>query len=241
MTSVAFTPQFVQTKNVRNFAALMDGLQEGKLGLGEGDERLGCVWGRAGRGKTRTVQTWAAHHGAVYLETAIVWSELDFLKALCRELGIRNPAGRRGRAFSDAVDALIARPVTVFVDELERFGQRFLEIIRDLAKITGGIFVLIGEEELPHLMQRNRRIWSRTYRQVEFEAIDPADLVWYVNKTTGLSLTKEALAVMHKASGGDLRIIRRDTINLVRIANARGITEIDENTAKIAVKSGLQG
>ena len=96
-STVKFKPTFVQTKNVRSFETLMQGLMIGKGGAGEGDERLGCIWGRAGRGKTRTVQTWAARNGCVYIETVSVWSELDFLQKLCLEFGIRQIPGRRGR------------------------------------------------------------------------------------------------------------------------------------------------
>jgi DNA transposition AAA+ family ATPase len=240
MAKIQFTPRFVNTRNVNNFAATMDALMFSRGGRGDGDERLGCVHGQAGRGKTRTVQTWAARHNAVYLETAIVWSELDFLQALCRELGVRKPAGRRGKAFADAIDVLLINPRPVFIDEIERFGQRMLEVVRDLAKITGGVFVLIGEEELPHLMKLNRRMWSRTYQAMEFEPASPADIVAFVKDTAGLKLTAEAMKVMHQASGGDLRIIRRDTINLVHVVNSMARTgEVSGETARIACKSGL--
>lgn len=239
---VQWNPRFVNTRNVSNFAALMDGLRLSKGGRGEGDERLGCVFGRAGRGKTRTVHAWAANHGAIYLETAIVWSELDLLRALCRELGVRQIPGRRGQAFSEAVDQLLINPRVVFIDEIERFGQRMLEVVRDIAKVTGGIICLVGEEELPHLMKQNRRMWSRTYQAMEFEPATPADIVAFVNQTTGLKLTAEAMAVMHKASTGDLRIIRRDTISLVHVVNSMGREgDVSKETAEIAVKSGLQG
>lgn len=239
---IQFAPGFVNTRNVNNFAAMMDGLMLSLGGHDDGDERLGCVFGRAGRGKTRTVQTWAAHHNAVYLETAIVWSELDFLRALCHEVGIRNPAGRRGKCFADAVDMLISMPRPVFIDEIERFGQRMLEVVRDVAKVTGGVIVLVGEEELPHLMKLNRRMWSRTYQSMEFEPAAPADIIGYVHQTTGLKLTREAVGVMHKASGGDLRIIRRDTINLVHVVNSmERYGDVAAETAEIACKSGLNG
>ena len=94
MKSIQFTPTFVQTKNVRTFNSLMDGLLAGRGD--RGDERLACVSGRAGRGKTRTVQTWAARNGAPYLETVSVWTDLDFLRALCAELGVRQVPHRRG-------------------------------------------------------------------------------------------------------------------------------------------------
>jgi len=239
---VQFSPRFVNTRNVRSFAVLMDALMFAKSGHTDGDERLGCVWGRAGRGKTRTVQTWAANNDAVFIETVRSWSELDFLKKICLELGIRNPAGRRGKAFSDALDSLLINPRVMFFDEIERFGQKYLEIVRDLAKLSGGIFVLVGEEELPHLMRQNRRVWSRTYREMEFLPAEPSDVVSYINQTTGLKLSTEALAIFHGVSGGDIRIIRRDTINLVHVVNSMERTgDVTGETAKIACKAALKG
>ena len=75
MKSIQFTPTFVQTKNVRTFNSLMDGLLAGRGD--RGDERLACVSGRAGRGKTRTVQTWAARNGAPYLPHGVDASSGD--------------------------------------------------------------------------------------------------------------------------------------------------------------------
>lgn len=241
-TSIKFTPTFVQTKNVRTFDTMMNGLLIGKVGVGEGDERLGCVWGRAGRGKTRTVQSWAAKNGCVYIETVSVWSELDFLQKLCYELGVRQIPGRRGRCFELIIEKMTMNGVPMFIDEIERFGQRFLEIIRDLVKITGGVIVLIGEEELPHLMKQNRRIWSRTYRAMEFEPVSQSDIIMYVGQCTGLKMSEAATEIMHKASGGDLRIVRRDTINLAHAASSlRRTGEVDVELARIACKQGLQG
>jgi len=240
--TVKFKPTFVQTKNVRSFETLMQGLLIGKGGAGEGDERLGCIWGRAGRGKTRTVQTWAARNGCVYIETVSIWSELDFLQKLCREFGIRQVPNRRGRCFDAIIEAMTMNPQPVFIDEIERFGQKFLEIIRDLVKITGGIVVLIGEEELPHLMKQNRRVWSRTYRAMEFDPVSATDVVMYVRQCTGLELNTQAAENMHRASGGDLRIVRRDTINLAHAATSlRRNGEVDAELAAIACKCGLQG
>ena len=74
---IKIEPVFVETKNTRNFNVIMAGLE---LAAGEG--RLGMVWGRAGRGKTRTAQRFAAHNRGVYMRMLKVWrtSELDFLR-----------------------------------------------------------------------------------------------------------------------------------------------------------------
>ena len=45
MKQIAVKPVFVQTRNVRNFQAMMGG-----LALAEGEGRLGLIFGRAGRG-----------------------------------------------------------------------------------------------------------------------------------------------------------------------------------------------
>lgn len=242
--SIKFTPTFVQTKNVRSFDSMMEGLLVGRTGKAEGetDERIGCVYGRAGRGKTRTVQSWAAKHGCVYIETVSVWSELDFLRKLCYELGVKTIPGRRGPCFELIEEKMLLSALPIFIDELERFGQKYLEIVRDLVKKTGGIIVLIGEEELPHLMQQNRRTWSRTYRAMEFEPVSQLDIINYVSKCTGLSMNKEATEIMHKASGGDLRIVRRDTINLAYSADKLGRRgEVDGELVRIACQQSLQG
>ena len=237
---VRFSPTFVQTKNVRNYTVMMDGLLLDRSDIG--DERLGCVWGRAGRGKTRTVQTWAAANGAVYLATVSVWSEVDFLAALCRELGVRQIPHRKGKCFSLLIEALMRNPRPIIIDEIERFGQKYLEIVRDIANVSGGVIVLVGEEELPHLMRQNRRVWSRTYRTMEFEPIPASDIITYVHQCTGLGLTRPALEVLHKSSQGDLRLVRRDTIALTHAYNnLRRTGEVDEETARIAVKESLRG
>lgn len=241
MKNIQFAPVFVQTKNVRTFGALMDGLLASRGD--QGDERLACIWGRAGRGKTRTVQSWAARNGAPYLETVSVWTELDFLRALCLELGVRQVPHRRGTCFALCVEALAGMRRPLFVDEIERFGQRFLEMIRDLAKIANAAIVLIGEEELPYLMKQNRRVWSRTYRSMEFDPVGPSDILLYVSQTTGLTMTEEAIRTLFDASDGDLRVVRRDTVNLVHLYNQSQHTDgrVDAEMASAACSRALQG
>ena len=237
---VRFSPTFVQTKNVRDLNVMMDGLLLDRSDVG--DERLGCVWGRAGRGKTRTVQTWAAANGAIYLATVSVWSEVDFLAAICRELGAKQIPHRKGKCFALIMEALLRQPRPIIIDEIERFGQKYLEIVRDIANVSGGVVVLVGEEELPHLMRQNRRVWSRTYRTLEFAPIAASDIISYVHQCTGLGLTKEALEILHKNSQGDLRLVRRDTIAITHAYNhLRKTGDVDAETARAATRESLRG
>lgn len=236
--TIQFKPTFVKTKNVRNFEVMMDA-----LALGAGEGRLGLVYGRAGRGKTRTSQWYTAHNGCVYLRMATVWhsSELYFLKALCREVGILTPPARKGPCYDAVVDILAADPRPVFLDEPEKMTRRFLDVVRDISDESAAPFVLIGEEELVSYMKLNRRIWSRTFQQIEFQPIGNADIVSYASQATGLKLTPETAGIFHGASGGDFRLVRRDIISLVQIASAKQTSEITVEMAKMAVKAGLKG
>lgn len=235
---ITVKPVFIQTRNVRNFQVMMDG-----LGLGEGEGRLGIVYGRAGRGKTRTSQWYQAHNGCIYLRVATVWrtSELEFLKALCVELGLTSPPSRKGACFTEIVDILLAEPRPVFIDELEKLPRVFLDLVRDISDISTAPFILIGEEEILPYVRRNRRVWSRTFQQLEFMPISESDIVYYTSESTGLEITAGAASIIHRASDGDFRLVRRNLLSLVQIANSKGAEELTEDMAKIAVKTGLTG
>lgn len=208
-------PVFVVTRNVRNFEAAMDGLT-----LASGEGRLGLVFGRAGRGKTRTAQWWTAKENAVYLRVATVWSELDFLAELCREVGVPAPQRRRGACYAALVDALAAAPRTVILDEIEKMSSRWLDIVRDVSDVTACPVVLVGEEELASAVRHNRRVWSRVYQEVEYGPISAADVVLYAREAAGLTVKADAAAQIHQRSGGDFRLVRRDVASLAQLAAA---------------------
>ncbi len=238
MAKMKLKPTFVKTKNVRNFESMMDG-----LALGEGEGRLAMVYGQAGRGKTRTTQWWAAHHGAVYLRITTIMrgSELEFLQALCRELGDLTPPKRKGACFTAIIDSLMDTPRPVFCDELEKLPAPFADLVRDISDLSMSPFVLIGEEELVAYMRRNRRVWSRTFQQMEFAPIGAADIIGYAGEAAGLKLSPEQASILHQASAGDFRIIKRDLLSLMQIASGKNTDQVTDDMARQAVKSGLQG
>jgi hypothetical protein len=106
MEEIRFFPKFVNVKNVRNFQAMVDALM---LSAGEG--RLAAVIGPAGRGKTRTAQWYAANNRCAFIRCLSIWrqSELGFLQAMCRELGVKKIPYRKDPAFIAVMDALNAQ------------------------------------------------------------------------------------------------------------------------------------
>jgi len=238
MKRVQLNPVFVKTKNVRNFEVMMDALS-----LADGEGCFGMVYSRAGRGKTRTSQWYSAHNDCVYLRVLTVWrsSELSFLKSFCETLKILDIPGRKGHAFGKIVDHFMENPRPVFLDEIEKMPVFFLDLIRDIADSAGIPVILIGEEELVSYMQKNRRVWSRTFQQMEFNPIEIADIIMFGGESAGLKLSIPVAQMMHKASGGDFRLVKRDILGMAQAANANQTTTITEKMAKIVIKSGLSG
>jgi DNA transposition AAA+ family ATPase len=213
------------------------------LELAAGEGRFGLVWGRAGRGKTRTSHYYCANtKNCVYILALKVWrhSQAEFLRALAREIGIASPPHRVGPLFTEVAERLVKTKPTIFVDEPDKLSSGYLEVLRDLTEATTAPIVLIGEEELPAMMRKQRRVWSRTYQQVQFKPFGVADIVQYVTSAAGVRFTSPAaVEVMHKSSEGDIRIVRRDLINIVQVLNAKGTAEADEKTVAAAVRHAL--
>lgn len=231
-------PSFVKTRNVRNFEVLMNGLD-----MAEGEGRFGLVFGQAGRGKTRTSQWYAAQNQAVYMRVLSIWttSELDFLCALARELGVLTPPRRKALAFQVVLDRLMAEPRTIILDEMEKMPPKFLGFIRDLTDLSGCPIVFVGEENLVEYLQAERRVWSRVFQQMQFEPINASDIVYYASDVAGLHLDKPAAGILAKSSGGDFRLVRRDVLALAQMCQGKGTVNVTAEMATIAAKQALSG
>lgn len=239
MKEIRFNPTFVKTKNVRNFQVLMDG-----LALNAGEGCLGKVTGQAGRGKTRTAQWYAADNGCVYLRVVgpMVTSGTEFLETLCRELRLEGVPRRQGAMFHAAANELSRDTRPVFIDELERVRDSVVDLVRDLSDASAAPIVLIGEETLNTVVNRNKRVWSRTFQAMDFEPVGPSDIIFYLKESAGMAPDGTVASLMHERSGGDWRLIKSATLSLVQQANANGSPEITLKMVKAAfARTGMGG
>ncbi len=240
MKEIRVSPVFVnKVRNVRNFQVMLDALM---LSAGEG--RLAAVVGPAGRGKTRTAQWYAANNGCAFVRCLSIWrhSELGFLQALCRELGVKEVHHRKNPAFLAVMDALNkqeGRPV--FIEEIEKLPRLHLELVRDLSDLSSAPFVLIGEEELEGHLKPIRRMWNRCFQLLQFEALDVADTMVFVQAASGLNLPGDVADLLHQSAAGCFRVIKRDLQNLANIMNAKRAAAPTLEMAKLAIKQSLRG
>lgn len=235
-------PVFVRNKNVRDFEVMMDALAQSK-----GEGRMGMVFGQAGLGKTRTAQWYAAHNRCIYLRMLSIWktAEIDFLSALAREAGIASPPKKKAWVFAEIVERLLPDPRPIFIDEPEKMPRPYLELFRDLSDTTTCPIIMIGEEELPGYLGRDRRIWTRTFYIQEFERLQVSDIMSYALEAADMKVSSEVAAVLlrsgdgHRVTDGNFRVVKRALMTLAQIMNSYQTTEATAEMAVMAMKKGL--
>ena len=227
---------FVHTQNVKNFNTTM---REAEKVTGE--PVLLVFHGQAGRGKTSAARFFAAQEGWTYCRALTGWTELWMLQDLCFELKVDPIPKRKKPAFSAVVETLNKAPRTVIIDEADKMPPTLIEWVRDLADTTFVPFALVGEKLLMHKMQRERRVWSRTLRAVEFGPITTRDIMFFAKQAADLTLTANQSELLREASDGDFRLAARDIRRLEEIIEVNKPDKITDDTVRMAIKQGFRG
>ncbi|MBN1495911.1 MAG: ATP-binding protein [Spirochaetes bacterium] len=226
-------PVFVHTANVRNFIALMTDVEQ-RIG----HDSLAMVWGRAGRGKTRTAKWYATKNKCVYVTSLRDWSSLWMYQDILKALGVQdeNIPKRKKQCFEMIVQIAEERRQPFLLDEADLLGSRLLESVRDLCKVTSIPWVLIGEESLPGLMNRDRRVWSRRCASLEFQPMDIPDIVGFAHKGADLELHVNNADTIQRETGGDIRLIELVITKGESIAKANSSRELTADIIAQAMK-----
>jgi len=227
---------FVHTQNVKNFISAM---KEAEKTVGE--PVLLVFHGQAGRGKTSTARFFAAQEDWTYCRAKRLWTELWMLQDLCFELRVDPIPGRKKHAFEAIVYALSRSPRSVLIDEADKMTQNALDVVRDLADLTQVPFALVGEKLIVHKMQRERRVWSRTLRSVEFGPITSQDILFFARQAAELKLSAGQAEMLREASEGDFRLVSRDVRRIEELVEVNKLDQVTDDTVKIAIKQGLRG
>lgn len=227
---------FVHTQNVKNFISAMKESEKAK-----GEPALLVFYGQAGRGKTSAAKFFAAQEGWTYCRAKTLWSELWMLQDICFELLVDPIPKRKKAAFEAIVEALQQSPRPMLIDEADKAGPRILEVVRDIADMTFVPFALVGEKLLMHKMQRERRIWSRTLRAVEFGPITTKDILFFAKQAADLAITANQADMLCRASDGDFRLVARDVRRLKEIAEVNKVEKLRDDMVSTAIKQGLRG
>jgi len=226
-------PTLVYTQNVKNFVATMQ-LVEKRMG----HDSLAMIWGRAGRGKSRTARWYAAQNDWVYLESKRDWSVMWMFQDILCAIGVPSDSlpHRKKRAFEQIIELSEEDPRPIILDEADLVGSRLLESVRDLCKTMMVPWVLVGEESLTRLMVRDRRVWSRRCASLEFQPMQIPDIITFCKEATELTMPGETAGAIQNATRGDIRLIELVLSVSETIANANKKQEVSIEMAAAAIK-----
>lgn len=227
---------FVHTINVKNF---IDAMKEAEKVTAE--PVLITFHGEAGRGKTSAARFFAAQEGWTYVRALRGWSELWMLQDLCFELQIDPIPRRKKPAFEAIKTRLYAEPKAVLIDEADKLNDNLIEWVRDLADLTFVPFALIGEKLIVRKMQKEKRVWSRTLRAVEFGPITSKDILFFAKQASDMALSADQAEMIRAGTEGDFRLVVRVVRKLEDLVTVNQPGRITDEMVKVAIKQGLWG
>ena len=184
--------------------------------------------GPSGFGKSTAAAWAAAEHDAAYLEFRSVWTKKAFLESFCHQLGL--PKNGTMAQMTDMISeelALSQRPV--IYDEFDYCVAKdgLVELVRDIYEQSKSPVILIGEENLPHKLQKWERFDGRILARSQAKPANLSD-ARALNKhyEPGIIVADDLLEdILHLARGS----IRRIVTNLhdVRLfAQGEGLKQI---------------
>ncbi len=213
--------KFAITSNVETLLAAMSRTEE----RGAREAGWVVVEGKAGFGKTETVQWFAIKNAHIYLRANPGWTQRWFLRDLLVELE-HSPKGQFADGlFEQASQALRERPRTVIIDEANHCIHSqavVLETIRALSDVEKFPVVIVGHEGLGSVMKRFPHIHSRVAEFVKFTEANEADVEKLLEARAEVDVPKELVAVILEQSGGRPRLVLNAIAKLESIAKQNG-------------------
>ncbi|KAF0145074.1 MAG: prophage MuSo1 DNA transposition protein [Nitrospirae bacterium] len=222
---------FAKTSNVTNFVSAMNRLVNRQDGI----PGMALIFGEPGLGKTRTTLWWAAQNenDGVFIRTKKLMTGRWLLEEVVAELG-EAPMRRTSDLFRQAVDQLLDRPRTLFIDEADYLAHdaRVLETLRDLHDTTNTPVVLIGMDKADQKLMRYKHLYDRFAVIVKFEPLVLSDIKAIADQMCDIKLSDDAVQHIHKQANRFRRVV-------VQLYKAEAIART--NSLKEVTAAHLQG
>lgn len=209
--------------NVGRLTALIKRIEAREYGL----PGLGCVYGRAGRGKT-TAAIYAMNAlNAVHVEALPLGGVKGLLRMIVEELGLK-PKRTAEDLFMQAAEDLGRTGRPLIIDEADHIlTDRSIEIVRRLHDTSWAPVILMGEEALPQKLVRWERVHGRMLSWVGMEEATRDD-VDHLAKiyARGLTLGQDLKDKLLRASRGSIRNVSTNLSHVREFAQVQGLSSV---------------
>jgi DNA transposition AAA+ family ATPase len=192
---------------------------------------FGVVHGFSGYGKTYSAVFAQNKTGGPRIEIGDSWTKKTLVRAILKELGVREPKGTVADLTEQAIIRL-AEPnhPPLFIDEADKLVDKgMIELVREIQEGAQLPVILIGEEQLPQKLMKIERVHNRV---LDWVAAQPCDLE-DTRKLAGLFcptliFDDATLEAMRRASDGRARRIVTNLYRAREFAATRGLKALGQ-------------
>lgn len=219
--------EFITTKNVKKFAALMAELQN----LPPNIPKIALVYGEPGLGKSETITKWAFKNDCVYVRANQGMTTRWLLSEIAEELNI-DPYWHIDITFNEIVKTLIQNHKTIIIDEVDYLiEKKTIETLRDLHDRTSCPMVLVGMGMIDKKLSRYPHLYDRIYKKLKFETFNSDDIQEIIENLTELEFTQDGLEYLATRTNQFRQLVK--LVNQIeKLANTNQIEVLDEYTLK---------
>lgn len=209
--------------NVGRLTTLIKRIEAREYGL----PGMGCVYARAGRGKT-TAAVYATNAlNACHVEALPFGGVKNLLSLIVEELGVR-PGRTTEALFRQAAEQLGRTGRPLIIDEADHIlNDRSIEAVRRLHDTSAVPVILMGEERLPQRLQQWERVHSRILSWVGMEEVSREDIDHLARiYARGVTLGADLKAALLTASRGSIRNASTNLSHVREFAGIRGLSTV---------------
>ncbi|MBI5484479.1 MAG: ATP-binding protein [Deltaproteobacteria bacterium] len=190
--------------------------------------RIGVLYGKAGLGKSSAACYLVNRYNAYRIECKSVWNRKTVLVEILKRMGITP-----GKTMPDMLDQICSQLMVsgrpLIIDEMDHLVDKgAVEIIRDIHDGGQAAVLLIGEEDIPHKLERWERVHSRV---LDWKAVQPLDLddaqLLADHYTRKVTIQPDLIIHIHKLSEGSARRIVVNLALVEEIAMRLNLHSID--------------
>ncbi len=213
-------------RNVAAFSTLVKTMVER-----DGDlPGLACFSGYSGAGKTESATYAATRYRARYVECGMYTSARDLMGSILMELGDHKPRGTIEQMKTRVIEIMAGDPRRpVIVDEAHFIAsKRFVDLLREISDKSGAPVILVGEENLPTLLEQFDRVYSRVLEWLEAMPCDVEDFALLVrSRCPDLVIAPDLASAILEKTGGNTRFIAVNLTKVNEIASINGVGTVD--------------
>jgi len=213
---------FVKTSNVKNFISAITRLQNRQPDI----PGMALIYSEPGLGKTRTTLWWCAQNDGVFVRTKKLMTGRWLLEEIVAELG-EAPMRRTSDLFRQAVEQLLEKPRTLFIDEADYLTHdaRVIETLRDIHDTTGAPLVMIGMDQADKKLMRYKHLYDRFSEIVRFHPLTVEDVRTIAKEMCEVEVTDDAISFIHSRANRFRRVIVW-LYTVEKLARANGLKKV---------------